>query len=180
MVPLRSAIGAAAGAGRGGPARWSPAARGPAPPARPRDRDQLAGERDEAQRERQRGGRAGADGGAERDDERALAQPEPAGRERDEDAEQPRQREGAQEQEGVEAGGRAERAGQRPGAEAGGDPARGVEGDHRASVRPRSGPAVSIPRARRRSCSQPPTKAGRAATAATSAAAKRTMASTGG
>ena len=49
-----------------------------------------------------------------------------------------------------------------------------------ASVRPRSGPAVSIPRARRRSCSQPPTKAGRAAMAVTSAAAKRTMASTGG
>ena len=49
-----------------------------------------------------------------------------------------------------------------------------------ASVRPRSGPAVSIPRACRRSWSQPPTKAGRAATAAVSAATKSTMASTGG
>ncbi len=104
------------------------------------DRDQLAGEGDQAQRESQRGGGAGADGGPERDDERALPQPDPAGRQRDEDAEQPRQGERAEEQEGIQAGGRAEGSRQRPGAEAGGDPARGVEGDHQRQGAPAQRP----------------------------------------
>ena len=80
------------------------------------------------------------DGGAEREDERALAQTEAAGGERDEDAEQPGQRESAQEQEGVEAGGRPERPRERPGAQAGGDPARRVEGDHQRQRAPAQRP----------------------------------------
>ena len=141
-MPLRSAAGRAAGVGAG-------AATGAvdARCANGRERrqlgdpdgDELARERDQAQREGQRGRGAGADGGAEREDERALPQPEAARGERDEDAEQPRQGEGAQEQEGVQAGGGAERPGQRPGAQAGGDPPRAVEGDHERQRAPAQG-----------------------------------------
>ena len=141
MVPLRSAAGRAAGVGaalrRRGRRR---ASEGEGRQLGDGDRDELAGEGDQAQREGQRGGRPRADRGAEREDERALAQPEPAGGERHEHAEQPREREGAEEQEGVEAGGRAERPRQRPGAEAGGDPARGVEGDHQGQRAPAQRP----------------------------------------
>jgi hypothetical protein len=67
------------------------------------DGEQLAGGRHQPEGESQGGGRARPDGGGQRDDERAVPQAEAAGRQGHEDAEQPREGERAEEQEGVEA-----------------------------------------------------------------------------
>ena len=115
---------------------------------------------DQAQRERQRGGRPGADAGAEaRATSAPSRSPRPPGASgtrtpsSHDSAKAPRSRKASRP--AVAPSARASAQAPRPVAT---QPA-ASRATISASVRPRSGPAVSIPRACRRSCSQPPSEA---------------------